>query len=53
VPPSDAGIAARIALVDRVADVPRAECGWTTLNEDVLEAYLDAAAAVVAPDGPR
>jgi len=53
VPPSDAGIAAQIALVDRVADVPRADSGWTTLNEDVLEAYLDAAAAVVAPDGPR
>ena len=53
VPPSDAGIAAQIALVERVADVPRAESGWTTLNEDVLEAYLDAAAAVVAPDGPR
>ena len=53
VPPSDAGIAAQIALVDRVADVPRADSGWTTLNEDVLEAYLDAAAAVVAPGGPR
>jgi phosphomannomutase len=53
VPPCDAQIAARIAEVDHVAHVPRAEAGWTTLNDDVLEAYLDAAAAVVAPDGAR
>jgi phosphomannomutase len=33
--------------------VPRARSGWTTLNDDVLEAYLDAAASVVAPDSAR
>jgi phosphomannomutase len=53
VPPSDAGIAAHIALVDLVADVPRASSGWTTMNDDVLDAYLDAVAAVVAPQSPR
>jgi phosphomannomutase len=53
VPPSDAEIAAHIAEVELVADVPRASSGWTTLNDDVLEAYLDAAAAVVAPGGAR
>ena len=53
VPPSDADIAAHIAGVGLVADVPRADSGWTTLNEDVLEAYLDAAAEVVAPDSAR
>jgi phosphomannomutase len=53
VPPSDAEIAAHIGRVKLVADVPRAPSGWTTLNDDVLEAYLDAAAAVVAPDSPR
>jgi phosphomannomutase len=53
VPPSDAQIAAHIAQVVLVADVPRADGGWTTLNDDVLEAYLDAASAVVAPDSPR
>jgi phosphomannomutase len=53
VPPSDTGIAAHIAGVGLVADVPRADSGWTTLNDDVLEAYLDAAAAVVAPDSAR
>ncbi|NMM22911.1 MAG: phospho-sugar mutase [Phycicoccus sp.] len=53
VPPSDAAIAAHISEVELVADVPRASSGWTTLNDDVLEAYLDAAAAVVAPGGAR
>jgi phosphomannomutase len=53
VPPSDAQIAAHIAEVELVADVPRASSGWTTLNDDVLEAYLDAAAAVVVPGGAR
>jgi phosphomannomutase len=53
VPPSDAEIAAHIAHVGLVADVPRADSGWTTLNDDVLEAYLEAAAAVVAPGSPR
>jgi len=53
VPPSDAQIAAHIARANLVADVPRAGSGWTTLNDDVLEAYLDAAVAVVAPDSPR
>ena len=53
VPPSDAQIAAHIAEVGLVAEVPRASSGWATLNDDVLEAYLDAAAAVVAPGGAR
>ncbi len=53
VAPSDARIAAHIAAVSLVADVPRAARGWTRLNDDLLEAYLDAAVAVVAPDSPR
>jgi phosphomannomutase len=53
VPPADARIAAHIAQVNLVADVPRAGSGWTTLNDDLLEAYLGAATAVVAPDSPR
>jgi phosphomannomutase len=53
VPPFDAEIAEHIARVDLVADVPRAGSGWTTLGEEVVEAYLDAAAAVVAPDSAR
>jgi len=53
VPPSDAQIAAHIAEIELVADVPRAGAGWTTLNDDVLEAYLEAAASVVSADSPR
>ena len=53
VPPADAGIAARIAAVASVASVPRAEAGWAVLGEDVVDAYVAAAAAVVAPGGPR
>ncbi len=53
VPPSDAEIAAHIAEIELVAQVPRASSGWTTLTDEVLEAYLDAAAAVVAPGGAR
>jgi phosphomannomutase len=53
VPPADTQIAAHIAAVGLVADVPRAGSGWTTLNDDVSEAYLDAATAVVAPGSPR
>src|SRR5665811_2570620 len=32
IPPSDAEIAAHIAQVGLVADVPRADSGWTTLT---------------------
>src|SRR6478672_7836379 len=53
VPPADADIAAQISRVRTVASVPRAESGWTTLGDEVLEAYLDATAAVVAADTPR
>ncbi|WP_431783259.1 phospho-sugar mutase [Streptomyces chumphonensis] len=53
VPPADADIAARIAAVGALADVPRAESGWTVLGEDVVDAYLDRATAVLDDDGPR
>ncbi|MBK8468832.1 MAG: phospho-sugar mutase [Actinomycetales bacterium] len=53
VPPADALIAGRIAMVRTVADVPLPSDGWRTLDESVPEAYLDAVAAVVAPDSPR
>lgn len=51
-PPADAEIAARIAEVGPITDVPRGE-EWETLDDGVLEAYLDRAARVVAPDAPR
>jgi len=52
VPPVDAEIAAEIARVGRLADLPRAQGGWTVLGEDVLTDYLDAVAAVTAPWEP-
>jgi phosphomannomutase len=51
VPPADAGIAARIAGVGPVADVPRGS-GGTVLTEDVVDRYLDTIADL-AVDGPR
>ena len=53
VPPSDAQIAAHIARVERVADVPRAHEGWENLGDDLLGDYLDAVVTVVDPDSPR
>jgi phosphomannomutase len=53
VPPTDSQIADRIDDVTSAAQVPLVDDGWTTLSEDVEEAYLDAAAAVVSPDSPR
>ncbi|MFF0723374.1 phospho-sugar mutase [Streptomyces sp. NPDC004134] len=53
VPPADAGIAEAIAAVGPLADVPRPADGWEVLGEEVVEAYLDRAAAVVAAGGPR
>ncbi|WP_425830255.1 phospho-sugar mutase [Streptomyces fractus] len=53
VPPADAEIAAEIDAVASLDDVPRAESGWETLGEDVLEAYLARTDAVLAPGSPR
>jgi phosphomannomutase len=52
VPPYDAEIAARIAAVGPVAEIPRAADGWEVLGEDLLEAYL-AAVAGLRDGGPR
>ncbi|NNM46458.1 phospho-sugar mutase [Knoellia koreensis] len=53
VPPSDSQIARHIARVSAVADVALADDGWETLEDDVLDEYLTATAAVVADDSPR
>ncbi len=52
VPPYDREIADRIAAVRAVADVPRAEEGWTVLGEEIVDDYL-AAVATLRDDGPR
>ena len=51
VPPADAEIAARIAGVGNVADLPRGG-GGTTLDEHLIDRYLDTVAGLAA-DGPR
>ncbi|MEU3789549.1 phospho-sugar mutase [Streptomyces fructofermentans] len=53
VPPADAEIAAEIAAIARLADVPRPESGWQTLDDGVLDAYLARTDAVLAADSPR
>ncbi|QGN59277.1 phospho-sugar mutase [Nostocoides sp. HKS02] len=53
VPPADVEIGRKIARIAAVADVPLADDGWETLGDDVLAAYLEATAAVVAPESPR
>ncbi len=51
-PPADAEIAAEIAAVGPVDELPRGE-EWETLDDAELDAYLDRAALVVSPDTPR
>ena len=53
VPPADTDIARHISTVTRAADVPLAASGWETLDDRLVEAYVAAATAVVAPDSPR
>ncbi|MEE4591675.1 phospho-sugar mutase [Streptomyces sp. DSM 41524] len=53
VPPADAEIAAEIAAIRSLDDVPRPETGWETLDDDVLEAYLARTDAVLTPGSPR
>ncbi|MCZ4326962.1 phospho-sugar mutase [Brachybacterium paraconglomeratum] len=52
VPPSDAQIAARIAAVGPVREIPRAEV-WAVLGEQLREDYLAAICALPDPEGPR
>jgi phosphomannomutase len=49
VPPVDAEIAACIAAVGALRDLPRATDGWTVLGEEVVEDYLTAITAAVRP----
>ncbi|MFE6690400.1 phospho-sugar mutase [Streptomyces sp. NPDC057743] len=53
VPPADGEIADRIAAVRSLADVPRPEAGWETLDDTVLTAYLERTDAVLTPGSPR
>ncbi|MET7712620.1 phospho-sugar mutase [Streptomyces sp. NPDC005407] len=53
VPPADAEIAAEIDAIRSLGDVPRAETGWDTLGDEVLEAYLERTDAVLTSGSPR
>ena len=52
VPPADEQISAEIDAVGPLGSVPRAE-GWTTLGDDVVDAYLKSVSDLAAPNGPR
>ena len=52
VPPADAEIAAQIAAVGALADIPRSD-DYTTLGEDVVDRYLARVCSLALPDGPR
>ncbi len=51
VPPADSQIAARIAAVGRVGNLPRGSSG-TLLGEEIVDRYYDTVASL-AGDGPR
>lgn len=51
VPPADEQIAARIAAVQSVRDLPTG--AYRVLDDQIVERYLAAAAAVADPGGPR
>ena len=51
-PPADEQIAAAIAAVGSLSSVPR-DTEWETLDESVLDAYIDRAVRVLNPVGPR
>jgi phosphomannomutase len=52
VPPADAEIAARIAAVGALADVPREGAEIVTLGEDIVERYEASVAALVQAGDP-
>ena len=53
VPPADAEIAAEIAAIESLHDVPRPDDGWEILDDSVLDAYLARTDAVLSPGSPR
>jgi phosphomannomutase len=53
VPPTDAEISAAIDAVGPLDQLPRPASGWTTLGEDLVDAYLNRAALVPLPSSPR
>jgi phosphomannomutase len=54
VPPADAAISAQISQVARLqlSELPRAD-SWITVNDDVVDAYIQCAAALIPSTAPR
>jgi phosphomannomutase len=52
VPPADAEISAEIAAVGPLAGIPRGD-DWETLDDSVLDDYLDRVASLLDPSSPR
>ena len=52
VPPADAAIAAQIAKVTSVRELPRS-ADFEVLSHDIVDAYVNAAASLIAPTAPR
>jgi phosphomannomutase len=53
VAPADVEISAEIEAVGTVESIPRAEFGWETLDDTVVDAYVQRVASVALPEGPR
>jgi phosphomannomutase len=53
VAPTDVEISAEIGAVGTVESIPRAEFGWESLDDTVVDAYVQRVASVALPDGPR
>ena len=53
VAPADVEISSEIQAVGTVESIPRAEFGWETLDDTVVDAYVQRVASVALPDGPR
>jgi len=52
IPPADSGIATEINAVQSVAAIPRAQ-SYEVLGHDIVDAYVNAAASLVAPQAAR
>ena len=52
IPPADVDIAAEIRRVSTVKDLPRS-ADFEVLSHDIVDAYVNAAASIVAPNAPR
>jgi phosphomannomutase len=52
VPPADREISDEIARVEQASGVPRSD-RWAWLDDDVVDAYVSAVAAIPQPDSPR